>query len=255
MVMIRSRSMTVGCAIMKKAWVPVLLLLAFNAPSHAQSDHGNFKDCADCPEMVVIPQSLQGADKIKPFALGKYEVTQAQWLAVMGDRPSEFVGDNLPVETVSWNDVQAFIRKLNAKTGKQHRLPTGAEWEYAARAGSTTAYSYGDDASELGKYSWFLDNAGETTHPVGQKLPNAFGLYDTHGNVWEWVQDCMSDAASGTGPKVDEAVVKYIRDCHRSYRGGSMANKSSSLKLTYSQSGGVNDRYFAMGFRIARSLP
>ncbi len=240
---------------MKKAWVPVLLLLAFSAPARTQPDHGTFKDCPDCPEMVVIPQSPQGAAKIKSFALGKFEITQAEWLAVMGDRPSEFVGDDLPVETVSWNDVQGFIRKLNAKTGKQYRLPTEAEWEYAARGGSVSTYSFGDNVAELAEYAWFLDNAGDTTHPVGQKRPNAFGLYDVHGNVWEWVQDCATAESNSAAPKEDDTVAKYIRDCHRSYRGGSMANKSSSLKLTFSQSSGVGDRYFAMGFRIARTLP
>jgi formylglycine-generating enzyme required for sulfatase activity len=125
------------------------------------------------------------------FYMGKYEVTQEQWRAVMGDNPSYFTGnDNLPVEQVSWDDVQEFIRKLNAKEGTdKYRLPSEAEWEYACRAGTTTRYSFGDSESRLGEYAWYTDNSGSKTHPVGQKKPNPWGLYDMHGNVWEWVLD------------------------------------------------------------------
>ena len=126
----------------------------------------------------------------KPFYLGKYEVTQAQWVAVMGDNPSRFSGRDNPVEQVSWNDVQKFIRRLNEKDGHgRYHLPTEAEWEYAARAGTTSVYSFGNDPVSLGRYAWYYGNAVKTTHPVGQKLPNPWGLYDMHGNVWEWVQD------------------------------------------------------------------
>ncbi len=137
----------------------------------------------------------------QPFYLGKYEVTQAQWEAVMGNNPSHFKGSffkkgdpNRPVENVSWEEVQEFIRKLNAKEGGAHyRLPTEAEWEYTCRAGSTTAYCFGDDEELLGEYAWYGENAGIQTHPVGQLKPNAWGLYDMHGNVWEWVQDCYGE--------------------------------------------------------------
>jgi formylglycine-generating enzyme required for sulfatase activity len=126
----------------------------------------------------------------KPFYLGKYEVTQREWQAVMGTTPSNFQGDDLPVESVSWDDVQAFIAKLNDRVeGQPYRLPTEAEWEYAARAGKTTDYSFGDDVGELGKYAWYEDNAGGKTHPVGQRGPNSWELCDMHGNVREWVQD------------------------------------------------------------------
>jgi hypothetical protein len=115
-----------------------------------------------------------------PFYLGKHEVTQAQWEEVMRNNPSRFTGDpNRPVEQVSWEDVQAFIRKLNEKEGgTKYRLPTEAEWEYAARAGSTTAYSFGDDRGQLGEYGWYWDNSDKKTHPVGQLKPNVWGLYD-----------------------------------------------------------------------------
>ena len=124
------------------------------------------------------------------FYLGKYEVTQKQWREIMGDNPSNYDGDNRPVEYVSWNDAQDFIKKLNTKESTdKYRLPSEAEWEYAARAGSTTRYSFGDIESRLGEYGWYEGNSGDKTHLVGQKKPNPWGLYDMHGNVWEWTQD------------------------------------------------------------------
>lgn len=124
------------------------------------------------------------------FYMGKYEVTQKQWRDVMGNNPSYFKDDARPVEQVSWNDAQEFIKKLNEKEGTdKYRLPSEAEWEYAARAGTTTMYSFGDDESMLGDYAWYEKNSGERTHPVGQKKPNPWGLYDMHGSLWEWVQD------------------------------------------------------------------
>jgi formylglycine-generating enzyme required for sulfatase activity len=156
----------------------------------------------------------------KPFLIGKYEVTQAQWQAVMGTSPYADPRSNpyyrLPgmaeritkpdhPATVSWNDVQEFIRRLNAREGhSRYRLPTEAEWEYAARAGTTTAYSFGDDVRELGRYAWFgEDFASGGTHPVGQKEPNAWGLHDVHGNVWEWVQDRFGERYYAESPSVD----------------------------------------------------
>jgi formylglycine-generating enzyme required for sulfatase activity len=140
-----------------------------------------------------------------PFYLGKYPVTQAQWETVMGNNPSEFIGDQRrPVERVSWDDVQEFIRRLNKKEGlESYRLPTEAEWEYAARAGSTTKYCFGDDESQLAEYAWYDKNSAQETHPVGQLKPNAWDLYDMHGNVWEWVQDWYAEytEASVTDPQ------------------------------------------------------
>ncbi len=142
----------------------------------------------------------------RPFLLGRYEVTQAQWESVLGENPYSRDRSNpyynLPgmaeritrpdhPATVSWNDAQEFIAALNAREGGAfYRLPTEAEWEYAARAGTTTAYSFGDDAADLDRHAWYGGdfNSG-SSHPVGQKAPNPWGLYDIHGNAWEWVQD------------------------------------------------------------------
>lgn len=157
----------------------------------------------------------------KPFYLGVYPVTQREWKGVMGNNPSYFKGDELPVESVSWDDVQKFIKKFNEKEGTdKYHLPSETEWEYAARAGTTTRYSFGDDESELGDYTWYAENSGSRppkkgdyfgydqkdwsenkwygkTHPVGEKKPNSWGLCDMYGNVWEWVQDIFHDNYEG----------------------------------------------------------
>ena len=128
----------------------------------------------------------------KPFYLGKYEVTQEQWKAVMGSNPSHFNGPKNPVEQVSWDDCQQFLVKLNTKSsgpGSKFVLPTEAQWEYACGAGSTSKFCFGDDEKQLGEYAWYDANSGDKTHPVGEKKPNAFGLHDMHGNVGEWCQD------------------------------------------------------------------
>ena len=172
----------------------------------------------------------------------------------MGSVPSDWEDDDRPVEIVSWNDAQEFCEKLSAlaeerAAGRVYRLPTEAEWEYACRAGTTTAWSFGDAESLLGDFAWFRDNAEETTHAVGQKKPNAFGLYDMHGNVWEWCSDWHGDYASGsatdpTGPSSGS---------DRVLRGGSWLNPAgycrSAFRIRFNQSR-RNSNY---GFRLALS--
>ena len=148
----------------------------------------------------------------KPFNLGTYPVTQREWISVMGNNPSSFKGDDLPVVCVSWNDVQEFIKKLNKKEGTgKYRLPSESEWEYACRAGTTTEYYFGDNESKLGEYAWYDDNSDERPHPVGQKKTNPWGLYDMHGNIWEWVQD---DFHSNYDGAPSDGSVWEIEDIH-----------------------------------------
>lgn len=148
------------------------------------------------------------------FYMGVYEVTQGQYLAVMGTNPSIYTGPSIkannPVEQVSWYDATGFCKKLSQKEGKTYRLPTEAEWEYSCRAGSTTVYSFGDSESDLGDYAWYRGNSSESDrfayripHPVGQKKPNAFGLYDMHGNISEWCSDFYKAGYYSKSPRVD----------------------------------------------------
>lgn len=164
------------------------------------------------------------------FYLGRHEVTQTQWEAVMGKNPSRFKAPDNPVENVSWHDVQEFIRRLNELEGhRRYRLPTEAEWEYTARAGSPDSYCFGDDSRELVHYAWFVSNSGETTHPVGQKTANAWGLYDVHGNVAEWVQDryAMKTIAYGSmGGSMVDPRGPGPDSCQDVLRGGESKNKA-----------------------------
>lgn len=181
----------------------------------------------------------------RSFYLGKYEVTQAQWAAVMGSNPSKFKGDANPVEMVSWNDVQTFIHKLNQMEGTNgYRLPTEAEWEYAARAGSTTAYSFGDDTHFLQ-----LENYGGPcwhTNPVGQKQPNPWGFYDIHGNVWEWVADWRGDYTDS--PKIDPKGPDSGEA--RVLRGGGWFARSRSCRSVTRNAGMPDGRGESGGFRL-----
>ena len=127
--------------------------------------------------------------KVNGFWMGKYEVTQEQYQQITGVNRSHFKGPKNPVEVVSLYDAMAYCTKLREKTGKQFTLPTEAQWEYACRAGTQTRYSFGDSEDSSGEYAWYCENSGRTTHPVGEKKPNQFGLCDMYGNVWEW---CLS---------------------------------------------------------------
>ena len=181
----------------------------------------------------------------KGFWMGKFEVTQAQWEAVTGSNPSWFKGADLPVEQVSWDDCQAFVAKLNAKApGGGFRLPTEAEWEYACRAGTTEAY-----AGNLDEMAWYGSNSGSTSHPVGQKKPNAWGLYDMHGNVCEWCQDWYGDYPTGS---VTEPVLVRGRT-PRVIRGGDLFYNARGCRSAYRYGRDPRQRCNAVGLRLARN--
>ncbi len=195
--------------------------------------------------------------KVNSFAIGKYPVTQAQYEAVMGTNPSHFSNNpQNPVEMVNWNDAQAFCQKLSQITGKTYRLPTEAEWEYACRAGTTTRFYFGDDAGQLEDYAWYDGNSQNTTHPVGQKKPNAWGLYDMSGNVWEWCEDDWHDNYIGAPTDGSAWFIKNDnRSHHKCLRGGSWyfnPNDCRSANRLRCSPGYVNDN---LGFRVACVSP
>jgi formylglycine-generating enzyme required for sulfatase activity len=185
------------------------------------------------------------------FWLGRYQVTQAQWRGVMGDNPSYFKGDERPVERVSWNDVQEFIRRLNERLGlTAYRLPTEAEWEYACRAGTRTRYWFGENDSELQYHAWYDGNSRNKTHPVGQKKPNPWGLYDMHGNVWEWCQDWYKKKYYEESPAVDRGGPLSGRK--RVLRGGSWLDIARDCRSGTRRSYAPGGRTLNSGFRLAR---
>ena len=196
----------------------------------------------------------------RAFELGKTVVTQQQWIEVMGTTPwkDETEGDNYPAVDVSWDDATEFCKKLTAlehKRGKlpanqTYRLPTEAEWEYACRAGTTTAFSCGDDESKLGDYAWYADNPDSKLHEVATKKPNPWGLFDMHGNVWEWCEDWYEDLLSGGNDPKGPSAGSY-----RVIRGGNWYGYASfcrSADRTYRNPTGSGYRYG--GFRIVRVL-
>jgi formylglycine-generating enzyme required for sulfatase activity len=186
----------------------------------------------------------------RPFYLGKYLVTQEQWEAMMGSNPSHFKGPKNPVEQVSWDDCQLYLEKLNAKIGTQSGkfgLPTAAQWEYACRAGSTTRYCFGDDESKFGEYAWYVENSGITTHPVGQKKPNAWGLYDMHGNVWEWCQDWNEDYKKSPVDDPSGPTEGSVRV----FRGGSWYHVAKHCRSAIRLSHLPRYKYADLGFRVA----
>ena len=187
----------------------------------------------DVPVMIAIPG--------RNYEMGKYEVTQAEWEAVMGSNPSHFKGANLPVEQVSWNDVQEYLTKLNQKTGRQYRLPTEAEWEYACYGGSRTDYCGSNDIDAV---AWYEGNSGGGlfssgyTHPVGQLQANGYGLYDMSGNIWEWTSDCWEGNCT-----------------NRVLRGGSWYFIPFYVRAAYRLRHDTSFRDYFFGFRLARTLP
>lgn len=187
--------------------------------------------------------------RVAGFLLGKTEVTQRQWRVVMGSNPSHFKGcDDCPVENVSWDDIQGFLQKLNARTGKAYRLPSEAEWEYACRAGGQHRSCGGDD---LDTVAWVESNSGGRTHPVGQKRANAWGLHDMNGNVLEWTQNCWHDSYRGA-PLDGRAWTSG--DCRRRVlRGGAWNYEAQVVRPAYRVRSNTGDRSSFGGFRVVLS--
>lgn len=187
------------------------------------------------------------------FYMGKYEVTQSQWVAIMGSNPSASKGDDQPVESVSWNEVQEFIEKLNEQEKTNYRLPTETEWEYAARAGTSTSYSFGeiDEDAEvfLDDYAWYQKNSYSKPQNVGEKAANPWGLYDMHGNVMEYVQDSWVDGyqtayEDGRAIEKGEGTLRVIR-------GGSWTNLEKALESASRNKQDPRDGAATIGFRLA----
>lgn len=212
------------------------------APVAAKSKGETFRDCPECPEMVVIPAGRFEMGEpgkaheipVATFAMGKTEVTQAQWKALMRRNPSQFqqCGEDCPVESVSWEDIQSFIEILNEKTGKQYRLASAAEWEYACRAGGKHRYCGATDAYTS---AWHKGNSDHKTHPVALQNPNAFGLYDMNGNVGEWTADG--------------------KDKYYMVRGGAFRDDLDQLYPHLKDSWYINTKEEYIGFRLVRTLP
>ena len=183
------------------------------------------------------------------YYIGKYEVTQALWKAVMGNNPSFFYGDNLPVETVSWYDCQEFISKLNRITGRTFRLPTEAEWEYAARGGNKSrGYQY-SGSNNISDVAWYSFNSGDKTHVVGTKQANELGIYDMSGNVVEWCQDGYGKYSSSSQVNPTGAN----SGSHRMYRGGHWGCSSGGCRLSFRVAWTPGVRYEGIGLRLVLS--
>ena len=220
-----------------------------------------FKDCDDCPEMVAIPAGNfeMGGTSISEtprhrvtmtaFSVGRTEVTQGQWRSMIGTNPSHFsvCGDTCPVEFVTWEDAKLFISRLNAKTGKQYRLPSEAAWEYACRAGGQDEYCGSSRVNEVGWYG----NSVYSTRPVGGKQANAWGLYDMSGNVWEWTEDCWNDNYNGA--PTDGRAWTSGNCSQRVIRGGSFGSVPRDLRAANRfRDASEDSRFIENGFRVAR---
>ena len=223
----------------------------FDESHFVRLEAGTFMMGSDAPDAYPDEQPVRKVTITQPFYIGKTEVTRGHWAAVMGSDPGSFGGDLHPVDGISWNDIQEFLTKLNAlaECNACYRLPTEAEWEYAARAGTSSMYSFGDDTDRLANHAWFSGNAEFSTHPVAQKEPNAWGLYDMHGNVYEWVQDRYAayennPVTDPTGPSEGETYV---------IRGGSWTDGAREQRLTYRDYYAPDHRHNFFGFRLVRT--
>jgi len=202
------------------------------------SNHG------DSDEKPVHNVCLDG------FWMGKYEVTQGQWQKIMGNNPSSFKkGNDFPVESVSWKDANAFIKRLNSRTGNTFSLPSEAQWEYSARSGGKNQkYSGGDDVN---RFAWYTSNSGGSTHKVGTKTSNDLGIYDMSGNVWEWCQDIYAKDAykkhSSKNPIYAQSGSDRVR------RGGSWFNSPANVRCASRYRNTPDNRYSFLGFRLLRT--
>ncbi|MDR1678429.1 MAG: formylglycine-generating enzyme family protein [Prevotellaceae bacterium] len=248
---------------MKKTIVLIIALTSVLA--YAQQSNNNLniemvfvegglfnRGCADtiglgngCDEDERFPHRVS----LSSYHIGKYQVTQAQWQAVMSNNPSHFKGDNLPVESVTWFEVQEFIQKLNALTGKNYRLPTEAEWEFAARGGVKSQgfeYSGSNTNSEVG---WILENSGGRTHPVGEKPGNELGLHDMTGNVREWTNDWYAIDYYAHSPEKNPQGPAF--GTARVMKGGSYSSKRKGSRSANRNSNPPDARSVHNGFRLA----
>lgn len=192
---------------------------------------------------------------VSDFYIGKYEVTQAQWQKVMGYNNSKFKGPDNPVDKVSWDEIQEFIKKLKEKSGISYRLPTEAEWEYAARSGGKRDKWAGtNNEAEVGDYAWYLHNAGQKSHPVGTKNPNGLGIYDMSGNLWEWVQDRFNYPFPSEHQVDPKGPSTSWKNDYRTYRGGAWDYVPRIVRVA-SRSGKEPDYQRPwIGFRLAKDV-
>ena len=204
-------------------------------------------------EDVVLGKPVHIVTIKYSFYMGIYPVTQKQWTALMDYNPSEHKREDLPVEHVSWDDVQRFVKKLNETEGTdKYRLPSEAEWEYACRAGTTTKYFFGDDDSKLKEYAWYYKNSSRRTNPVAQKKPNSWGLYDMYGNVWEWILDRFHHNYVGA-PSDGSAWEDGDSSAHI-IRGGSYKSGNFDCQSADCDSAASNCNELSVGFRLVREL-
>jgi len=233
-----------------------------------QLPQSQMKDCEVCPGLVEIPgghfemgASAGDADakplhrvNVSGFLLGQTEVTYGQWKALMGPSSGSIsqCGDDCPVSQVSWDDAQMYVQKLSERSGKMYRLPSEAEWEYAARAGGPSKWSFGDEESQLDRHAWYGVNSLGRTQTVGQKQANAFGLFDMYGNVWEWVQDVWHPSYSGA-PADGSAWMSGGDGELRVLRGGAWFDKPASVGSSYRSWNTSVVHYHGAGLRVARN--
>jgi formylglycine-generating enzyme required for sulfatase activity len=267
-------------------------------PSLTKAKPGTvFRDCPECPEMVVVPagsfrmgdlngggfhdeKPVQLVTIQRPFAVGKYEVTVGEYLVCVNlgscrepqwresgcknnirgcvdlykDLGPALTGDRHPIIGVSWNDAREYAAWLSRERGKEYRLLSESEWEYAARAGTGTKWSCGNKEGCLESVAWYAGNSGKRTHPVGQKKANGFGLCDMHGNVWEWVEDCLWPYGSNAVPTDGSAAMELNSCSRRIFRGGAWSWLPRFLRSATRYANVADDRNNDLGFRVARTI-